>query len=170
VPFEELAARSGSAVPTVASPAAVDEPAPAGSLRATADGARALFDAALGRRDADAAGAAVLQLEQALADWSADTLDSADADHARRTLRGMVLELAAAARDGLADPADRVAPLVESLLRLRRSARERKDFATSDALRDELLAAGVEVRDGPDGVEWSLQTTTGAGVSHPRHS
>ena len=51
---------------------------------------------------------AVLDLEQAITDWTADTLQSDDGDHARRTLRGMVLELAAAARDGLADPAARM--------------------------------------------------------------
>ncbi len=31
-----------------------------------------------------------------------------------------------------------------------------KDFATSDAVRDRLAAAGVEVRDTPEGAEWDL--------------
>ena len=100
-------------------------------------------------RDAEAAASAVLELEQAIADWTADTLQSDDGDHARRTLRGMVLELAGAARDGLADPAARVAPLVDALLERRAAARSARDFATADALRDRLAAAGVEVRDGP---------------------
>lgn len=156
VPFEELAARSGGSAPVREVLAVVEDRAPAPSLRGTADAARALFDEALQKRDADAAAAAVLELEQAVADWSADTLDSADAEHARRTLRGMVLELAAAARDGLADPTARIAPLVEGLLSLREAARQRKDFATSDQLRDRLAAAGVEVRDSPAGVEWVL--------------
>ncbi|MGI8817099.1 MAG: hypothetical protein ACR2G2_17950 [Pseudonocardia sp.] len=46
-----------------------------------------------------------LGLEQALVDWSADSLQSDDADHARRVLRGMVLALAEAARHGLPTPA-----------------------------------------------------------------
>ncbi len=37
------------------------------------------------------------------------------------------------------------------LLERRAAAREARDFATSDALRDELAALGVEVRDTPDG-------------------
>ncbi|MGH3611710.1 MAG: CysS/YqeB C-terminal domain-containing protein [Pseudonocardia sp.] len=138
--------------------AAAESP-PAGgpaSLRVATDAARSTFDAALAARDADAAAAAVLDLEQALADWTADTLQSDDAEHARRTLRGMVLELAAAARAGLADPAQRVAPLVEALLERRAAARTDRDFALADALRDRLTAAGVEVRDSPDGAEWSL--------------
>jgi cysteinyl-tRNA synthetase len=37
------------------------------------------------------------------------------------------------------------------LLERRAAARAARDFATSDALRDELAALGVEVRDTPDG-------------------
>lgn len=144
----------GSRQEPAAPPAA---PAPSASLRLAADRARAAFDTALAARDADAAAGAVLDLEQALADWAADTLQSDDADHARRTLRGMVVELARAARDGLADPATRVAPLVEALLDERAAARAGRDFARADALRDRLVAAGVEVRDAASGVEWSLR-------------
>jgi len=94
------------------------------------------------------------ELEQAITDWTADTLQSDDSDHARRTLRGMVLELAAAARDGLADPAERIAPLVEGLLERRTAARDARDFATADTVRDGLTAAGIEVRDSASGTEW----------------
>jgi len=135
----------------------VGEGAPPTSLRAAVDRARATFEAAVAARDADAAAAAVLDLEQAIADWTADTLQSDDGDHARRTLRGMVLELAAAARDGLADPAARIAPLVDALIERRSAARSARDFATADRLRDRLAAAGVEVRDNPSGAEWSLR-------------
>ena len=44
---------------------------------------------------------------------------------------------------------------VESLLAERREARAAKDFARSDAIRDELTTAGVEVMDGdPLGWDW----------------
>jgi cyanophycinase-like exopeptidase len=168
VPVAELAERSAR---IGGAGAGVDESGPRGevgavgaglrtpptSLRAAADRSRSAFDAAMAARDADAAASAALELEQAIADWTADTLQSDDGDHARRTLRGMVLELAGAARDGLADPAARVAPLVDALLERRAAARSARDFATADALRDRLAVAGVEVRDGPYGVEWSLR-------------
>lgn len=128
------------------------------SLREAADRARAAFDTALAARDAGAAAAAVLELEQAVTDWTADTLQSDDTDHARRTLRGMVLELAGAARNGLADPTTRIAPLVEAVMEQRTAARAARDWAAADALRDRLAAAGVEVRDGADGAEWTLRT------------
>jgi len=46
---------------------------------------------------------------------------------------------------------------IEAKLAERKEARAAKDFARSDALRDELIAAGVEVMDGdPLGWEWKL--------------
>jgi cysteinyl-tRNA synthetase len=46
---------------------------------------------------------------------------------------------------------------IEAMLTRRKEARAAKDFATSDKLRDELIAAGVEVMDGdPLGWDWRL--------------
>ena len=46
---------------------------------------------------------------------------------------------------------------VEAILEKRKEARAEKNFATSDRLRDELAAAGIEIMDGdPIGWEWSL--------------
>ncbi|MWV29432.1 cysteine--tRNA ligase [Aurantiacibacter rhizosphaerae] len=46
---------------------------------------------------------------------------------------------------------------IEDALARRKAARAEKDFATSDALRDDLAAKGVEVMDGdPIGWEWAL--------------
>ena len=46
---------------------------------------------------------------------------------------------------------------IEAALARRKAARAAKDFATSDAIRDELTAKGVEVMDGdPLGWEWKL--------------
>ncbi|QIG55030.1 cysteine--tRNA ligase [Altererythrobacter sp. BO-6] len=46
---------------------------------------------------------------------------------------------------------------IEDALARRKAARAEKDFATSDAIRDELAAKGVEVMDGdPLGWEWKL--------------
>lgn len=165
VPIAELAGeRAGGqdrerSAPVTAPPAGaapVEAPAPR-SVRAVADRARDTLDAALAAGDTDAAGSAVLGLEQALHDWSADTLQSGDEDHARRTLRGMVLELARVAEGGLADPRERLAPLVEALLEQRDAARQEGDFALADALRDRLTAAGVTVQDTVQGSRWTLR-------------
>ncbi len=48
---------------------------------------------------------------------------------------------------------------IEATLARRKDARAARDFAASDALRDELVAAGVEVMDGdPLGWDWRLDT------------
>jgi hypothetical protein len=140
-----------------AEPVVTDEPA-ALSLRAEADRARTAFEAALAARDADGCVAAVLGLEQAIADWQSDTLQSDDADEARRVLRALVVRLGELAERGAADPAVGVAPFVEALIDVRRVARDNKDFGTSDLVRDRLVAAGVEVHDTPDGTEWTLSS------------
>lgn len=41
-----------------------------------------------------------------------------------------------------------------ALIDQRTAARKAKDFAASDALRDQLLAAGVEIKDTPQGTDW----------------
>ena len=46
--------------------------------------------------------------------------------------------------------------LVNELLRQRAAARERKDFATADAIRRSLTDLGVEVSDTPHGTRWSI--------------
>ena len=46
---------------------------------------------------------------------------------------------------------------IEATLTARKEARVAKDFARSDALRDELAAQGIEVMDGdPLGWDWKL--------------
>lgn len=41
---------------------------------------------------------------------------------------------------------------INTLIAERNAARERKDWAASDAVRDKLLAHNVELYDGPDGI------------------
>ena len=46
--------------------------------------------------------------------------------------------------------------LVASLLEQREAARAGRDFATADAIRDRIKAAGIEIEDTPSGPPWSL--------------
>jgi hypothetical protein len=126
------------------------------NLRVTTDRINAAFAAALKNRDADGAGRLALELDDAIVGWSADTLQSDDADHARAVMRSMVGRLAAAAVDGLRDQRDVLGPIIEVLLELRSVVRNDKRFDLSDLIRDRLTAIGIEVRDTPAGVEWEL--------------
>jgi cysteinyl-tRNA synthetase len=46
--------------------------------------------------------------------------------------------------------------LVAVMLEQRSAARAEKDFATADAIRDQIKAAGIELEDTPQGPKWSL--------------
>jgi cysteinyl-tRNA synthetase len=45
-------------------------------------------------------------------------------------------------------------PRIDALVAERQAAREAKDFATSDRIRDELAAEGIELVDTPAGPTW----------------
>lgn len=149
-------ARSSAPAAEQTSNVRASSPAPT-SLLASVESSRAAFDSALAVGDADGAVEAVLTLESAIRAWSADTLQSDERDRAVATLRSMISRLGEIAISGLRDPRAVVGPFVEGLLAIRKTVRAEKRFDLSDVVRDQLLAAGVEVRDTKDGVEWVLK-------------
>ena len=114
------------------------------------------FERALSARLADDAVRAALELEQALHDWSADTLQSDVRDRARAALRSMISALGEAATTGVRDPREVYAPFVEAMLEVRAVVRAEKRYDLSDIIRDSFTRIGVEVRDTAQGVEWEL--------------
>ena len=117
------------------------------------------FDEALATGRAGDAARAALDLETAIRNWSADTLQSTDMDNAHSALRSMIVRLGDAAVGGLADPRDVIGPYIGVLLELRAAVRADKRYDLSDLIRDRLAAVEVEVRDTPQGVEWVLRGT-----------
>ncbi|MDO5759788.1 MAG: cysteine--tRNA ligase [Bacteroidota bacterium] len=47
--------------------------------------------------------------------------------------------------------------LMSLILDVRKTAREQKDYATSDKIRDSLKSIGIEIKDSKEGVEWNLK-------------
>ena len=64
--------------------------------------------------------------------------------------------LARSAQEGLSE-SGLSAEEIESLILERREARERRDFARSDQIRDDLAAKGVQLLDGPEGTTWKMK-------------
>lgn len=126
------------------------------SLRAEAEAARAAFDRALAASEVDGCVTAILELEEAIAAWATDMLESDDADRARRALRAMVVELGELAREGARDPREVLGPYLDLLLAVRTEARAAGRYDEADRLRDRLTALGVEIRDGRDATTWHL--------------
>jgi hypothetical protein len=77
-------------------------------------------------------------------------------DGVRSELVGQVAALAGIAQAGMHEHRDLVAPHVETLLALRTAARAERRFADADAIRDALIAAGIEVRDGEGDTRWEF--------------
>jgi len=127
-----------------------------GSLSAEMELRQQQFDDAMTARDADGAVRACLALEQAIHDWSADTLQGDIADKARAAVRSMISALGDAAIGGVRNPRDVVAPYVEAMLAIRATVRAEKRYDLSDVIRDAFVNIGIEVRDTATGVEWDL--------------
>jgi cysteinyl-tRNA synthetase len=96
-----------------------------------------------------------------------NALAAGDADATATALASVRAMLGVLGLDPLAEPwASRGADddlrevidaLVKGELAERQAARERKDWATADAIRDRLQAAGVLIDDTPDGSRWELK-------------
>ena len=117
------------------------------------------FGAAAAARDADAMVGVILELETAITQWEADTDEDQGTEQARALLRSLIGRLGRAARDGLADPRDRLGPAVEPLLVLRTALRGEGNYAAADAIREALAATGLDVSDTPEGTRWQPAET-----------
>jgi hypothetical protein len=151
---ESTTSPSNAASPTSTSDQVSVEP---GSLEEELKRHQRDFANALQQRDADSAVRSCLALEQAMHDWSIDTLQSDAMDRAREALRSMISQLGDAAVSGVKNPRDVVAPYVEAMLQVRATVRAEKRYDLSDILRDAFVNIGIEVRDTADGVEWNLR-------------
>ncbi len=57
----------------------------------------------------------------------------------------------------VANNSDKLDGVVEMLIGMREEARANKNFALSDQIRDQLLALGIQLKDGKDGTSFSVQ-------------
>ena len=156
-----VAAAHGGAVPTTALPriAAADTPVEPPSSRPLRDEVADLeriFAASLDDCDVPAAVRAILALDETIQAWAGDTDQSDALAVARSALRSAVVCLGELAADGTRDTAALVRPFVDALLAERVRARATSDWAAADAIRDRLLAAGIELHDTSAGTTWSL--------------
>ncbi len=70
---------------------------------------------------------------------------------------GQVLGVIPEADDALAGNAAREEGLIELIVAMRTQARDNKDFAASDQIRDALKALGVTLLDGPNGTSYQVE-------------
>lgn len=59
--------------------------------------------------------------------------------------------------EGSASQQEALGKVLDIVMANRSDARQRKDWATCDKIRDDLKAAGIQIKDTKDGYEWSLE-------------
>ena len=128
--------------------------AAAGTLRDAVAAAEGRFGAATGPADRVAA---VLALEAAIHEWATDTDEDDGVEQARAVLRSLIVRLGGQPLDGVP------AGLVDGLLAVRRELRTAGSYGSADAIRDTLVAAGIDVRDTGDGTVWSRTASGSSG-------
>jgi cysteinyl-tRNA synthetase len=140
--------------------AVVDDAAEASKLPELAESARGSFQSAMDNdfNSADAMAAIFVLVGGVNAELdSRGVVSSSDRDAVVVVLRSMdevlgLLEVAHASRS----VDDDMAAYVEQKIQERADARANKDFATSDAIRDELAEKDIVLEDGADGTRWKV--------------
>ena len=85
------------------------------------------------------------------------TISAADLDDLRRVMHLYVFDILGL-RDDLAGDNNRLlGQLIDTVLDIRMQAKQAKDWATSDRIRDSLTALGIKVKDRKDGSDWELE-------------
>ena len=82
------------------------------------------------------------------------TISKADLELLSNELTSFVLDVLGLSLSK-ASTDSKLAPVMDLVLDIRKTARENKDWTTSDKIRDGLAAAGIVVKDGKEGTSWS---------------
>jgi cysteinyl-tRNA synthetase len=84
------------------------------------------------------------------------SLTSEDLQEFKTTLNAFVFDVLGLMNENSKDNSEKVKGVVELLIKLRKEARENKDWALSDQIRDELIELGIQLKDGKEGTTFSV--------------
>ncbi len=88
-----------------------------------------------------------------------DTLTLTDRDSLKDTFRtfvGDIFGLTATEASSSGKTGEALKGVIQLLLDIRQQAKEQKDYATSDKIRNELTALGITIKDGKKGATWEI--------------
>ena len=86
-----------------------------------------------------------------------ETITQKDKELLLETMQNFVFDiLGLEDKQGSSADTEKLSGVVELLIQLRKEARENKDFATSDKIRDQLTELGIQLKDGKEGTTYSL--------------
>ncbi|KAB1153180.1 cysteine--tRNA ligase [Tenacibaculum aiptasiae] len=84
------------------------------------------------------------------------TISSDDLEELKNTLNAFCFDVLGLVSETNQQDTKTLDGTVELLIKLRKEARENKDWALSDQIRDELLALGVQLKDGREGTTFTI--------------
>tara|TARA_R110000868_G_scaffold21640_9_gene89788 strand:+ start:6617 stop:8098 length:1482 start_codon:yes stop_codon:yes gene_type:complete len=86
-----------------------------------------------------------------------ESISESDKALLQETLNAFVFDILGLENKGDSNvDSDKLSGVVTLLIQLRKEARDNKDFATSDKIRDQLAALGIQLKDGKDGTTFSV--------------
>ncbi len=85
------------------------------------------------------------------------TLTKEDKDLLTKTLEAFVMDVLGLLNEESTQGSEKIDGVVGLLIQLRKEARDAKNWALSDQIRDELLALGIQLKDGREGTTFSIQ-------------
>ncbi|MGV8946004.1 MAG: cysteine--tRNA ligase [Lutibacter sp.] len=85
-----------------------------------------------------------------------ETISVADLKKLKETINTFVFDVLGLQNDSEQDACGKLNSVVEMLIKMREIARDNKDWALSDKIRDELAFIGVQLKDGKEGTTFSV--------------
>jgi len=85
------------------------------------------------------------------------SLISEDLDTLKVTINAFVFDVLGLVNEAASNHTEKLDGLVEMLIKMRKEARENKDWQMSDKIRDELLDLGIQLKDGREGTTYTIQ-------------
>jgi cysteinyl-tRNA synthetase len=86
-----------------------------------------------------------------------ETLNAADLDSFNKTMQAFIFDVLGLEEEKANGNTDKLEGVVNMLIGMRKQARENKDFALSDQIRDQLITLGIQLKDGKEGTTFSIQ-------------
>ncbi|WP_426091583.1 cysteine--tRNA ligase [Flavobacterium sp. DSR3-2] len=86
-----------------------------------------------------------------------ETLNADDLNYFAKTMHAFVFDVLGLEDEKVSDSSnDKLEGTVNILIEMRKQARDNKNFALSDQIRDQLIALGIQLKDGKEGTTFSI--------------
>ena len=85
-----------------------------------------------------------------------ETLTADDLKTFTTTISAFVFDVLGLEEEKSSENTDKLEGVINMLISMRKQARDNKDFAMSDQIRDQLIALGIQLKDGKEGTSFSI--------------